>query len=421
MESKLKEKLWTKSFLILWQGQLVSTMGDAVYSIALGFWVLSVTGSTALMGLLMAASTLPGVLVSPFAGVLIDRGNKKRLFILMDLLRGLCIVFLSFAAYRGFITVWMVFTAGILLSLCGAVFNPGVQSIVPDLVPQSKIVNANSAFSTISVGANMIGNIAGGFLYQLLGAPVIFFLDGVSFLFSGASLPFIKIPNGKAKAKKQFFTDMAEGFQYMWNQKGLRFILLIAAVLNFFAYVGIVLFLPLFQSDPSLGAGRYGVAMACFMGGALAGFVLLSVVSVKPAGKMKLYVVSTVVFDAAILVAVNQHSFPVMLLLLLLTGFFNSIVNVMLMSAVQASTPGEVRGKVMSFMSMLTQGLTPFAMALGGVLGGVFPIRLVISAAFVATFLIMIPSYFSKAFQQYIATDFKTEMPVPAQAERESA
>lgn len=71
------KKLWNKDFLILWQGQLVSTAGDAVYSIALGFWVLAVTGSTAMMGTLMAASTLPGVLISPFAGVLIDRAHKK--------------------------------------------------------------------------------------------------------------------------------------------------------------------------------------------------------------------------------------------------------------------------------------------------------------------------------------------------------
>ena len=416
-----KEKLWTLSFLILWQGQFVSTLGDAVYSIALGFWVLSATGSTALMGLLMATSTLPGVLVSPFAGVLIDRSNKKRLFILMDILRGISIVFLAAAAYKGLIAVWMVFAAGIVLSVCGAVFNPGIQSIVPDLVPRSKISNANSVFSTISVGSNMIGNVAGGFLYQLLGAPALFLIDGLSFLFSGASLPFVKIPKNRLKTKKHFFADMAEGFRYMWNQKGLRFILAIAAVLNFFAYIGIVLFLPLFQSTPTLGAGKYGIAMACFMAGALAGFMLLSILSAKPANNLKLYIVCDIVFEAAIIIAVNQPSFALMLILIVLAGFSNSIVNVLLISTVQASTPQEMRGKVMSFMNMLTQGLTPFAMALGGVLGGVFPIRLVISGAFLVTFLVTIPSYFSKPFRQYItAGSGEKAMPETA-AEEQSA
>jgi MFS family permease len=77
----LRERLWTSGFVILWQSQLVSTVGDAIYGIALGFWVLSATGSTALMGALMAASTLPGVLIAPVAGVLIDRTAKKRLLI----------------------------------------------------------------------------------------------------------------------------------------------------------------------------------------------------------------------------------------------------------------------------------------------------------------------------------------------------
>ena len=402
MKNNNQEKLWTKSFLILWQVQLVSTLGDAVYSIALGFWVLAVTGSTALMGLLMAASTLPGVLVSPFAGVLIDRCNKKRLFILMDVVRGISIVLLASAAYKGFIAIWMVFAAGILLSICGAVFSPGIQSTVPDLVPKSRIPNATSIFSTVGVGSNMIGSVAGGFLFQTLGAPLLFLFDGLSFLFSGASLPFVKIPKNSVKEKQHFFKDMADGFRYIWNQKGLCMILIVAALINFFANIGIVLFLPFFQSSPSLGAGKYGIAMACFMAGEMAGFLFLSVVSVKPSNKLKLYIISNIIFDITMVIAINQPSFIVMLLFLVLTGFFNSIVNVILMSTVQASTPQEVRGKVMSFMNMLTQGLTPFAMALGGVLGGVFPIRIVISAAFAAVFFTTMPSYFSKPFRKYI-------------------
>lgn len=411
-ENKNQEKLWTPSFFILWQGQLISTMGDAVYSIALGFWVLAATGSTALMGTLMAASTLPGVLVSPFAGVLIDRCNKKRLFILMDILRGVCIVLLASAAYRGLLAIWMVFAAGILLSICGAIFSPGIQSIVPDLVPKSKIENANSLFSIVTAASNMLGSVAGGFLFQTLGAPLLFLFDGLSFLFSGASIPFVNMPKSIRKEKLHFFEDMADGFRYMCHQTGLRIILIIAAMSNFFSFIGIVLFLPLCQSTPSLGAGKYGVLMACFMAGAMAGFLFLSIMSVKPANKMKLFIVSNIVFNVSMIIAMNQPFFIIMALLLGLAGFLNSVFNVILISTVQASTPQDYRGKVMSFLNMITQGLTPFAMALGGVLGGVFPIRLVISSAFFAVFIITVPSYFSKSFKKYITTDYsEKEMP----------
>lgn len=409
MKHENQKKLWSPGFFILWQGQLVSTIGDAVYSIALGFWVLAVTGSTALMGTLMAASTLPGVLISPFAGVLIDRCNKKRLFIIMDAARGVCILLLATAAYGGMLAVWMVFAAGIILSMCGAVFSPGVQSIVPDLVPKSKIANANSVFSVVLAGSNMLGSVAGGFLFQTLGAPLLFLFDGLSFLFSGASLPFVKIPKNIQKEKSHFFQDMADGFRYMWQQTGLRMILILAALINFFSFIGIVLFLPLFQTTPSLGAGKYGLGMGCFMAGAMIGFLFLSVVSVRPANKMKLYIVSNIIFDLSIITAINQPNFIVMLLFLILTGFFNSVVNVLLISTVQASTPQDVRGKVMSFMNMTTQGLTPFAMALGGVLGGLFPIRMVISAAFLAVFLFTVPSFFAKSFKSFLCAEEESD------------
>lgn len=406
MENKIKEKLWSPSFFILWQGQLVSTIGDAIYSIALGFWILAVTGSTALMGTLMAASILPGVLVSPFAGVLIDRCNKKRLFILMDIIRGICIVLLSVFAYNGMIKIWMVFAAGILLSICGAVFTPGIQATIPDLVPKSKVQNANSIFAVVSTGSQMLGNVAGGFLFQVLGAPMLFLFDGLSFLFSGISIPFVKIPKNKQNKKILFLKDMSEGFSFMWHQTGLKIILIIAAISNFFSFIGIVLFLPLCNSVPSLGAGKYGIGMACFMGGAMAGFIVLSIVSVKPKNKMKIFAISNIMFNFSIVVSINQPFFVIMALLLAVSGFFNAAFNVLLLSTVQASTPQNVRGKVMSFLNMTTQCLTPFAMAFGGVLGGIFPIRLVISSAFVIVFLVTIPAYFFKSFRKYLTDDY---------------
>lgn len=80
--SSLKNnKLWNKNFTLLWQGQLVSCLGDAFYSIALGFWVLDKTGSSAIMGILMAAVSIPRVIIGPFAGVIVDRFDRKKLIL----------------------------------------------------------------------------------------------------------------------------------------------------------------------------------------------------------------------------------------------------------------------------------------------------------------------------------------------------
>lgn len=401
------EKLWTHAFILIWQGQLVSTLGDAAYSVTLGFWILQTTGSTALMGMLMAASTLPGVLLSPFAGVLVDRSDRKPLIICMDFIRGVGIILVATVAYSHLIAVWMVFAAGILLSLCGAVFRPGINSVIPDLVANSKLQSANSLMSIASTGSNMIGNVAGGFLFQLIGAPLLFLFNGLSYLFSGICLCFVGIPKIHKKDPQNFFRDMLDGFRYMWMQKGLRYILLMAAVVNFFGFVAITDFLPFFQRTPHLGAGYYGVAMACFMGGSMAGFLVSSIVTFAARRRLLYFIGSNALSCFCLIAAINQTVFAVMVPLTIFGGFFNAIVNVMLISAVQATTPSEMRGKVMAFMGMTTQGLTPFAMALGGVIAGFLPIRLIISTCFFIIFILFTPFYFVQSFGSFIG--YETE------------
>jgi len=171
-----KPKLWNMNFFLLWQGQFVSAMGDVAYSIALGFWVLSKTGSTALMGTLMAASSLPRMLISPFAGVVVDRSDRKWLLVAMDVIRGVFVVFVGVGSYLGFIQVWMVFVAGVVIGACGAFFNPAVSSVIPDIVDARRIVQANSVFSIVQTASGIVGSSAGGILFKLLGASFMFLL-----------------------------------------------------------------------------------------------------------------------------------------------------------------------------------------------------------------------------------------------------
>jgi Arabinose efflux permease len=420
MKKPTEEKLWTKNFLILWQGQLVSTLGDAAYSIALGFWVLSVTGSTTLMGLLQAASTLPGILISPFTGVLIDRVSRKKLLVLMDLLRGAAIVLVGVAAFQGWLQIWMVFAAGVLLSLCGAAFRPGVMAAIPDLVPKQKLSNANSAFSVVGTGATMLGSVSGGFLFQILGAPLLFLFNGLSYLFSGFSILFMHFTKKEIKLDEdfRFMEDMNEGFRYIWKQKGLRDTILLAALTNFFSFIAIVLLLPLFQKTPSLGSGLYGAAMACYMGGCMAGFVVFSIVTIPARKNLMLFALANTVSSLSLILGIlylNNHL--LMMGLILTGGFFNSIINVIFMSTVQGATPSEMRGKVMAFMSMATQSLTPVAMALGGVLGGIFPIPTVIITSFSIVLFGMVPFYFRKSFGNFLKGEPEESLPAVSEVQ----
>lgn len=411
-----KERIWTSGFVILWQSQLVSTVGDAVYGIALGFWVLSATGSTALMGALMAASTLPGVLIAPAAGVLIDRADKKCLLILMDFIRAAAVLLLAWSAFAGMLRVWMVFAVGVVLSLCGAVFTPCVQSLVPDIVPYSKLPQANSVFSGANSGSALAGNTAGGFLYQLLGAPILFLINGLSFLFSCLCLPFVRIRQKLKAEKPHFFADIREGARFIGRQPGLRITLIVYALSGFFCAAAFVLFIPLCKFTPGLGSARYGVLMACYTGGALIGYALLSAVTIRAKRRMSVLTAASLLHNGLLAVFANQPYFPVMAAMLLAAGVMNALFSVLILSTVQLSTPQEMRGSVMAFARLLTGGLAPVAMALGGVLGQALKVKYVITALFVLSLAVTVPLYFSRRFRSFISADF-TGAPEHAGAE----
>lgn len=106
------------------------------------------------MGLLIEATVLPRLFLSPIAGTVVDRHNKK----------------------------WMVLVVGIILGICFSFFNPAIDASIPDIVPKSKVVKTNSSFSIMNTTINIVGKAVGGFFYQSIGAPILFIFNGITFI-----------------------------------------------------------------------------------------------------------------------------------------------------------------------------------------------------------------------------------------------
>ncbi len=404
---------WTRSFFLVWQGQLVSSLGDTVYQLALGFWILKVTGSTALMGTLMAASTLPRILVAPFAGVVADRSDRKWLMVWMELIRGVCVTLVGIAAFGGWLQVWMVFLAGIIIGLGGAFFGPALGACVPDLVPSAKLVQANSAMQLVGTSSMIFGSVLGGFLYQAMGVARLFLFNGLSYLFSSLMLVFARIPRVvRTGAPRHFIADLRDGFHLSWRMRGLRILVLAGAALNFFAVIGLVLFLPLFEQTAGLGPARYGVLMGAVGAGFFAGFTTAAIVPIPPARRFRVFYACSIVVSLS-MIAIPLAPFPIMLALAVMTGFGNAIMNGFIQSLVQMAVPADMRGKVFGLLASLSTGLTPLAMALGGVLAEFVPVRLLIPACFVVVLLILLPLALSADFRRFFSQEPEA-LPGPA-------
>lgn len=378
-----KEKLWNKNFFLLWQGQLVSVLGDILYMFALEFWIYDITGSSALMGLLSTLTILPRVILGPFAGVFVDKWDKKKIIVLTDFIRGVFVTIIGAAAIMGFIEVWMVFAVGIISGICAAFFNPAAMAIKPEIVPKSKLIQANSATSLAQSGMSMIGNAIGGILYVAIGAPYLFFFNGISYLFSALTEVFMTVPHIVNKESKLTFKeDFKEGLRFMWNFKTLRNIFCCACVLNFCFSGGMVLFKVYCNNTSFLGVERYGYLMTVFAVGAIIASSIFATIKIKKDYKFKIYIVSLFIFSVSALFMPILNKYILIAIVMFIMAFFMRTFNSIFDSTMMLVIPANKRGKVSAIAGTLAMGLTPFGTLIGGILGELMPVRYAIIIMF---------------------------------------
>jgi len=389
MGKKQPTRIWNRSFFLLWQGQLVSSAGDVVYQIALGFWLLAETGSTALMGSVMAAALVPRIVLAPLGGVIIDRFDRKSLLVLADTVSGAVILAIGLAALGGLLEVWMVLVGGMIVGGCAALFGPTVESVLPDVVPRGGIVRANAALSTVYSGSSVAGSLAGGVVFAVVGAPILFLANGVSFLVSALSELFIRVPaiRPDGEARPPVLDEVRSGLRFALKTPGIRQLYALSCVINFFGTMALFLLLPLFEQSAELGAGWYGATMGGFAVGGLVALLMLSAFEPEPKRRFALFAVAGLV-DAACFAALPWMPWvALMIALAAASGFATSLENTLLMSALQVRVPREMRGKLFALRSTLVTALVPAAMAAGGALAEILPIPLLITAASGVVFL----------------------------------
>ena len=372
-------RLLNRNFVLLWQGQLVSRMGNQAFAIAMMFWTMETTGSASLMGAMMMFGTLPVVLLGPLAGTLADRASRKWILVACDALSGLVMLGLSvpFFLPGGEPRVLIAYLAGmaLLLGVLQAFFLPASTAAIPDLVPQEKVAAANSLDQGSLQLSSLVGQSLGGVLYRLLGAPVLFVIDGVTFLLSALSESFINLPPPERKEEEAgsawdgYRRDLVEGLRYVWGHRGMRDFLVLAAAVNFFA-MPILVLLPFLVSD-NLGRGAewYGFLLAGFGLGSLLGYALAGGVRLPPGARSSVLLASVVASSVLLGSLGFVHRPGVALALMIAIGALNGFFNILVITAFQVGAREELRGRVMGVVTTVAMAVAPLGMALGGLFG----------------------------------------------------
>ncbi|MFC2082195.1 MFS transporter [Bacteroidota bacterium] len=418
-----KPKLFNKNFFILWQGQFVSQLGSQAFFIAMMFWVKHQTGSASLMGILMMISMLPSVLLGPLAGTLADHYSRKKIIVYSDLLRGLPVLILAAIIFAfpdsadiGLITLFIV---TIIIGIINSIFNPAILAAIPDIVPEEQVAAANSLSQGTRQVSLFIGQALGGFLFVLFGAPVLFLIDGISYIFSGISETFMKIPQelpakaaGWKEKMKQFKDDTIFGLKFSWSNRGLRALFFNASFLNFFI-MPIIILLPFYVED-YLGTTPdwYGYILGAFGFGSLIGFGAAGAIKIPQNLKSTIFlsvlILNSACFALLAALTVALHA----LLLMILIGIFNGFFNINLITILQLAIPGDLRGRVFGVLITLTHGLMPISMGLAGIVFDLVgqDIVLVYSVCGITTLILSIIISFDMEFRKFLSYEKKEDI-----------
>jgi len=252
------------SFRNLWYGQVISELGNWVNSIALYTLILQLTGSGMAMAAAMMAKLLPMVIISPFAGVVIDRMDRRTVLIASDILR--CFTVLCFLIVESREDLWLVYALTLFEVALTGFFEPARSAILPSIVKKNHLVTANAISGATWSIMLTLGAALGGFVVSLFGVKVAFILDALTYLLSAWFIIKISYPNTKSeepikKNNSSGIKGLLEGGRYLISHP----IVLALALLKSGMAIkgGIMTLVPLFASrlwsDPAAVSVAVGI------------------------------------------------------------------------------------------------------------------------------------------------------------------
>jgi MFS family permease len=361
-----------RDYRLLWFGTLFSSSGQWIQQVSIGWLTYALTGSPFLLGMVNGLRSLPLLVLGPFGGVAADRIDRKRLMLSTQLfLMTVTAVFATIIA-TGHAAVWNIVLFSLLTGVAWAFNMPVRQSVVPNLVPRSALMNALALNSAGFNLTRIVGPSLAGLLIAGIGIAGNFYLHAMAYVGVTMMVWQMNIPPREGSAPKDVSVrrNLAEGARYVWRHPTLRAQMTLALVPVVVALPYISL-MPVFAKDVlGLGPGGFGLLMAAPGLGAVIGTL-----TIASAGDIKhkglLLFGALIALGISLVLFSQSRSFPLSMALLVLVGMFQMCYMTTNQTLLQITAPDELRGRVMGIY-MLNQGLLPAGSLFAGVLASLW-------------------------------------------------
>ncbi len=357
-----------RNFQLFFSGQLISLVGTWMDTVAEAWLVYRLTGSSLLLGAVSFAGQIPVLLMSPLAGLVADRFNRRKIVIATQVTSMILAGILSALTLSKRVTVNEVIMLAALMGVVNAFDIPARQSFLVEMVGREDLMNAIALNSSMFNGARIIGPSIAGVLVASVGEGWCFFANSVSYIAVIAGLLLMKIPPRARPAEAASpFEHIAEGFRFVRKTAPIRAMLLLIGLVSLVAMPYAVL-MPVFAAKVLHGNARtLGILMTAAGLGALMGALMLAARrGVRGLGK--LVAIACAAFGVALILFSLSHSWVLSSVLLIPVGF--SVMTQMgsTNTLIQSMVPDRLRGRTMAVYSMMFMGMAPFGALLSGAL-----------------------------------------------------
>ncbi len=377
------EKLWNRNFTLVVIGQIISLFGNGIIRFALPLYLLKVTGSAALFGITAAFSFIPMIILTPVGGIIADRVNKRNVMVILDFLTAALIT--AFFILLGKVDLVILFTVT-LMTLYGiqGAYQPTVQASMPLLATKENLLSANSIINQVNAASNLLAPLIGGSLFSTWGLNPVLILGIIAFFVSAVMELFIKMPHVKSREKQNILDivkqDMKDSFNFIAKDNPI-FIKTVSIFLGynlFFSSLLLVAIPVLVTQTLGMPDIEYGITQAAMAAGALCGGILTGVFANKlMIHKVYLFLLlsSLLLLPVGLVFVLGLPPFVCYVVITVscfcLMGL-SSIVGIQMLTFMQAETPPELIGKVISLILALILCAQPLGQSMYGMLFDAF-------------------------------------------------
>jgi MFS family permease len=376
-----------RDFSLLWLAQLISTAGSALTDLAAGIYVFRVTGSALAVGLTLMVTAVPSLVVGLLAGVFVDRHDRKRILIVTCLVQAVIVGLISVVIGIDSMAIPGLFALLLLNAGIKQFFDPAHDSLIPEIASDEELAAANSFLSIAAFGSTAIG-FAGAGILASIDLRLAFIIDAISFVVCAVLITLMgrysmPMPDDEANVDV-IVANLKAGLGALFGTQVLRSLFLVGALMFFSFGLWNVLLLPMSLRELHATEFEYGLQE----GLTSVGFVLGSLFMARFSGRLpeSLWVfVGLLGMGICGVAYASATSIPLAILLVMISGFFNSPTSVARSVLLQRNTPRDLRGRVFSAYYVMRDVIFLLGMA-GAGLADIVNVRILITFASILLF-----------------------------------